>query len=47
MGNRAIHVVETAGDTTGLREFANGQTLELLYLKVAQLIESLVLQQEQ
>lgn len=24
MGNRAIHVVETAGDTTGLREFANG-----------------------
>jgi|DEB0MinimDraft_10_1074344.scaffolds.fasta_scaffold14126_5 hypothetical protein len=24
MGKRAIHVVETAGDTTGLREFANG-----------------------
>jgi hypothetical protein len=24
MGSRAIHVVETAGDTTGLREFANG-----------------------
>lgn len=24
MGNRAIHVTETGGDTTGLREFANG-----------------------